>query len=73
VDSQDIFRKIATSQGLSVMLAERKGIFIQIVLINQLEEGRITVEAVEPHLEVGELHIKQISIPMWRLEFNSIP
>jgi hypothetical protein len=52
VDSQDIFRKIATSQGLSVMLVGRKGIFIQIVLINQLEEGRITVEAVELHLEV---------------------
>jgi hypothetical protein len=51
VDSQDIFRKIAISQGLSVMVAGRKGIFVQIVLINQLEEGRITVEAVKPHLE----------------------
>jgi hypothetical protein len=58
VDFQDIFRKIATSQGLSVMLAGRKGIFVQIVLINQLEDGRITGEAspeevVGPHLEVA--------------------
>jgi hypothetical protein len=57
VDFQDIFRKIATSQGLSVMLMGRKGISIQIVLINQLEDGRITEEAsqeevVDPHLEV---------------------
>jgi hypothetical protein len=58
VDFQDIFRKIATSQGLSVMLVGRKGIFVQIVLVNQLEDGRITGEAspkevVDPHLEVA--------------------
>jgi hypothetical protein len=52
-----MFREIATSQGLSVMLAGRKGIFVQTVLINQLEDGRITGEAsseevVDPHLEV---------------------
>jgi hypothetical protein len=39
------------------MLAGRKGIFVQIVLINQLEDGQITGEAspeevVDPHLEV---------------------
>jgi hypothetical protein len=58
VDFQDIFREIATSQGLSVMLAGRKGIFVRIVLINQLGDGRIIVvvsqeEVVEPHLEVA--------------------
>jgi hypothetical protein len=57
VDFQDIFREIATSQGLSVMLAGRKGIFVRIALINQLEDGRITGEAspeevVDSHLEV---------------------
>jgi hypothetical protein len=48
----------AESQGLSVMLAGRKGIFVQIVLINQLVDGRITGEAsleevVDLHLEVA--------------------
>jgi hypothetical protein len=58
VDFQDMFRKIATSQGLSVMLAGRKGISVQIVLINQLVDGRIIVvvsqeEVVDLHLEVA--------------------
>jgi hypothetical protein len=40
------------------MLAGRKGIFVQIVQINQLVDGRITVEAspeemVDLHLEVA--------------------
>jgi hypothetical protein len=40
------------------MLAGRKGIFAQIVLINQLGDGRITEEVspevvVDPHLEVA--------------------
>jgi hypothetical protein len=57
VDFQDISRKIATSQGLSVMVAGRKVIFIRIVQTNQWEDGRITGEAsleevVDPHLEV---------------------
>jgi hypothetical protein len=49
-----MFRKIATSQGLSVMLAGRKGISVRIVLINQLEDGRITGEASQE--EVVDLH-----------------
>jgi hypothetical protein len=53
-----MFRKIATSQGLSIMLAGRKGISVQIVLINQLVDGRIIVvarqeEVVDLHLEVA--------------------
>jgi hypothetical protein len=56
VDFQDIFRKIAISQGLSVMLAGRKGISIRIVLINQLEDGRITGEASQE--EVVDLHLE---------------
>jgi hypothetical protein len=53
-----MFRKIATSQGLSVMLAGRKGISVQIALINQLVDGRIIVvvrqeEVVDLHLEVA--------------------
>jgi hypothetical protein len=56
VDFQDIFRKIATSQGLSIMLAGKKGIFIQIVLINQLEDGQITEEASQE--EVVDLQLE---------------
>jgi hypothetical protein len=56
VDFQDMFRKIATSQGLSVMLAGRKGIFVLIVLINQLVDGRITVVASLE--EVDDLHLE---------------
>jgi hypothetical protein len=47
----------AKSRELSVMLAGRKGISVQIVLINQLVDGRITVEArqevVDLQLEVA--------------------
>jgi hypothetical protein len=50
-----MFRKIATSQGLSVMLAGRKGISVRIVLINQLEDGRITGEASQE--KVVDLHL----------------
>jgi predicted cobalt transporter CbtA len=53
VDFQDIFREIATSQGFSVMLAGRKVTSVQIVQTNPLVENRITVEVVEPHLEVA--------------------
>jgi hypothetical protein len=53
VDSQDISRKIATSQGLSVMVAGRKVIFVLIVQTNQRVGSRITEEVVEPHLEVA--------------------
>jgi hypothetical protein len=56
VDFQDIFREIATSQGLSVMLAGRKGIFVLIVLKNQLVDGRITREASQE--EVVDLHLE---------------
>jgi hypothetical protein len=42
VDFQVIFRENAQSRVLYVMLAGRKGIFVQ---INQLVDGRITVEA----------------------------
>jgi hypothetical protein len=45
---------IAKSQVLSVMVAGRKGIFILIVQINQLVDGRITVEASLE--EVDDLH-----------------
>jgi hypothetical protein len=58
VDFQVMFRENAPSRVLSVMLAGRKGIFVQIVQINQLVDGRITVEAnpeevVDLHLEVA--------------------
>jgi hypothetical protein len=53
VDFQVTFRKIATSQGLFVMVAGRKVISVLIVQINQLVEGRITEVMVEPHLEVA--------------------
>jgi hypothetical protein len=58
VDFQDISREIAISQGLSVMVAGRKGTSVQIVQINLLVDGRITGEAsleevVEPRLEVA--------------------
>jgi Na+-transporting NADH:ubiquinone oxidoreductase subunit NqrE len=58
VDFQDISRKIATSQGLSAMVAVRKVIFVLIVQINQLEDGLITGEAslkevVDLYLEVA--------------------
>jgi hypothetical protein len=35
----------AESQELSILLAGRKGISVQIAQINQLVDGRITVEA----------------------------
>jgi hypothetical protein len=58
VDFRDISRKIAASQGLSVMVAGRKVTSIQIVQINLLVDGRITVEARQEgvanlHLEVA--------------------
>jgi hypothetical protein len=58
VDFQDISRKIAISQGLSVMVAGKKVIFILIVPINQREDGRIIKEVspkeeVDSHLEVA--------------------
>jgi hypothetical protein len=40
------------------MLAGRKGIFVQIVQINQLVDGRITVE-VNPE-EVVDLHLEVV-------------
>jgi hypothetical protein len=40
------------------MLAGRNGIFVQIVLINQLEDGRITGEASQD--EVVDLHLEVV-------------
>jgi hypothetical protein len=45
----------AESQELSVMLAGKKVIFLLIVQINQLVDGRITVEARQE--EVVDLHL----------------
>jgi hypothetical protein len=56
VDFQVIFRENAPSQVLSIMLAGRKGIFVQIVQINQLVDGRIIVEASQE--EVVDLHLE---------------
>jgi hypothetical protein len=51
-----MFRENAPSQVLSVMLAGRKGISIQIVQINQVVDGRITVEVSQE--EVVDLHLE---------------
>jgi hypothetical protein len=56
VDFQVMFRENAPSQVSSVMLAGRKVIFVQIVQINQLVDGRIIVE-VSPG-EVVDLHLE---------------
>jgi Iap family predicted aminopeptidase len=54
-----MFRENAPSQVLSVMPAGRKGIFVQIVQINQLVDGRITVEARLE--EVDDLHLEVVA------------
>jgi hypothetical protein len=46
----------AHSRRLSILLAGRKGISVQIAQINQLVDGRITVEA-RPEL-VADLHLE---------------
>jgi hypothetical protein len=55
VDFQVMSRENAPSQVLSVTPIGRKGIFIQIVQINQRVDGRITVEARLE--EVADLHL----------------
>jgi hypothetical protein len=48
----------AGSRELSILLAGRKGIFVLIVLINQLVDGRITMEARLE--EVDNLHLEVV-------------